>query len=330
MTGLMIETNGLVKHFGRGERMVKAVNGIDIRVEGGIHGFLGPNGAGKSTTIKMLVGAISITSGKAKINGYPAGSRKANASLGYLPEHPKFYENMSLRNYLVYMGRLGGMTKAKALDRAIELSEWLEVSEAFDRSVLTFSTGMKQRAGIAQALIHEPELVILDEPTANLDAIGRMKLIEQIKSLAKEMNITVFVSSHVLSEVEKLADTLSIINRGNIVLDDDMAAIKRRFAGHHYVLNTLSREDNLKIFERLKSSSHLKQLWTDPDGTIQLIIENEEKFKTELPALLYENRAALDTFKRIEVTLDTIFMRVVQEAEEPPIGGVEPGGGPSA
>jgi ABC-2 type transport system ATP-binding protein len=311
MDRFIIETDKLTKWFGHGDSSVKAVNGINLRVKPGIHGFLGPNGAGKSTTIKMLIGAINITSGTGSINGKPIGSVAAKRLMGYLPEHPKFY-NMSLLNYLEYMGRLGGLRKTLAYERALELIDWFELTEAIDRNVNKFSAGMRQKVGLAQALIHEPELLILDEPTANLDPIGRASVVEKVKNLSHTNGISIFVSSHILSEIEKMADEVTIINKGEILLADNVETIKKRFAGNHYILRT---SDVKKMFMILKASNLIRELWIDEKGELQLITEQDESLQKVMPKILFDADVALESFRGLEVTLENIFQRVIREGK---------------
>ena len=307
----MIETNNLTKYFGKADNVVKAVDGINIGVEGGVHGFLGPNGAGKSTTLKMLVGAINITNGDAKIKGNPVGTVKAKKLIGYLPEHPKFY-NMDLFDYLIYMGRLGGLSKEKAKNNTMELIEWFDLVDAMERDVNDFSAGMKQKAGLAQALIHEPEILILDEPTANLDPLGRASVLDKIKTLAISKNITVFISSHILSEIEKISDNVTIINKGKVIMSEDMDNAKMKFSGNHYILKTSENEEvtNHELFKKF-----VKNFWIDKTGNLQIISEHDYELKKSLPNILVDSEAVLETFKQVELSLENVFLRVVSEGD---------------
>ena len=318
MTEYVIETRDLKKRFGIGPKAVHAVNGIDLKVTSGIHGFLGPNGAGKSTTIKMLVGGISITSGKASIKGYRAGSTKARSCIGYLPEQPKFY-HYSFYKYLVYLGRLGGLSRGKAKGNAMELIEWFELDEAMERDVNDFSAGMRQKAGLAQALIHEPEVLILDEPTANLDPIGRANIIEQIRGLADEKEFTVLVSSHILSEIEKLADEVTIINRGRIILSDSIGSLKNLYAGDHFILDTDANDD---FYEDLKSVGYISKMWFDNKERVHLITEDPARLKDDLPNMILSKDTRLHMFAREDVTLEDIFLRAVAESKTRKRSGV--------
>lgn len=306
-----IELHQLTKHFGRGDRKVRAVDGIDLVVEGGIHGFIGPNGAGKSTTLKMIVGAINPTSGKGSIKGHRLGSVAARRCLGYLPEHPRFYDQ-PLYDYLVYMGRLGGMRRSAAQARVLELVDWLELGEAMNRNVNNFSAGMKQKAGFAQALIHEPPLLILDEPTANLDPLGRAGVLEKVKMLANEKNITIFLSSHILAEVEKVVEQVSVINQGRILLSTDVSEAKRRFGGDHFYLRT-SRPD--KVLAHTRFRTLVRRAW-EHEGDVIILTEREAELKAELPSILTDCQANLELFSPRAVSLEDLFLRLVRESKE--------------
>jgi ABC-2 type transport system ATP-binding protein len=314
----MIEVKDLTKHFGGGANIVKAVNGIDFKVRAGqAHGFLGPNGAGKTTTIKMLVGGLSITQGTATIKGYKAGSVKANSLIGYVSEQPKFFD-MTLFKYLIYMGRLGHLGKAEAAKKAEELILWLKLEEAADRKVNNYSSGMKQKAALAQALIHEPEILILDEPTANLDPVGRAGMIEHILELVRDRGLTVLVSSHILGEVEKLADTVTIINKGEIILSDDVGVIKDQLAGNHFLLETSKNE---LILERLKRLRYVKRAWIDDENRIQVVSEKDDVLEEAVTEIVYKSKAIMMSFKKRDVSLEDIFLSSVSEKNENGKGG---------
>ena len=313
MSTPMIEVKNLTKHFGSGAKIVKAVNGIDFKVQSGqAHGFLGPNGAGKTTTIKMLVGGLGITRGSAAIKGYRAGSVKANSLIGYVSEHPKFFD-MTLYDYLIYMGRLGHLGKAEAMKKAEELILWLKLEEAADRKVNNYSSGMKQKAALAQALIHEPEILILDEPTANLDPVGRAGMIEHILELVRDRGLTVFVSSHILGEVEKLADTVTIINKGEIILSDDVGAIKDQLAGNHFILET---SKNKQVLKELEDLPYVKRVWIDDEDRIQVVSDKDDVLQEAITKIVYESKAMMISFKKRDVSLEDIFLSSVSEKDE--------------
>ena len=250
----MIETRGMTKVFGD----LVAVDNLDLRIsQGAVHGFVGPNGAGKTTTIKMLVGLLRCTSGHGLIKGLPAGSKQARQLIGYSPERPSLYSDMTAKNYLFYMEGLSGLKHDEAKSRTDELLEWLELAKFKDKKVGGFSAGMKQRMGLAQALVHYPELLILDEPTANLDPTGRMSIINKLKELNKQQNITIFISSHILPELEQLVHSMTLIDKGKTVVEDSMEQIKKGFSQNRYMVKT---SDNKKVMQFIKGRPYVQEM----------------------------------------------------------------------
>jgi len=195
-------------------RRVEALRGVTFSVEEGqIFGFVGPNGAGKTTTIRTLMGLIRATSGTAKLLGHTIPSRAARQRVGFLPEAPYFYDYLTVPELLDLAGRLFGVPSALRKKRADELIERVGLARARSQSLKKFSKGMLQRAGLAQALMNDPELVVLDEPMSGLDPIGRKEVRDLIVSL-REAGKTVFFSTHILSDVEAMTDRVAIIARG--------------------------------------------------------------------------------------------------------------------
>jgi len=215
----ILKTEGLSKTFKVGfwGRSVPAVHGLDLDVrKGEVFGFLGPNGAGKTTTIKMLMGLIYPTSGQAWLFGRPIGDQESKARLGFLPESPYFYDYLTGLEFLQFYGHLFGL-RGVALGKCIdELLELVGMSHARHLQLRKFSKGMLQRVGIAQALINDPELVVLDEPMSGLDPIGRKEIRDLILRL-KESGKTIFFSSHILHDAELLCDRVAIILKGKLV-----------------------------------------------------------------------------------------------------------------
>jgi ABC-2 type transport system ATP-binding protein len=179
-------------------------------------GFLGPNGAGKSTTIKMIMDFIRPESGWITINGIDSKKTEARKRIGFLPEHPYFYDNLTAREFLFLLGKMAGMTKKDINNRTEILLERLNLTEAATRYLRTYSKGMLQRVGFAAALIHDPDLLILDEPLSGLDPIGRHMIISLLFEL-KEAGKTLFFSSHILNDIERLCDNIAIINQGRLL-----------------------------------------------------------------------------------------------------------------
>ena len=214
----VLRVEDLRKTFVRGftRRRTEALRGITMAVEQGeIFGFLGPNGAGKTTTIKISMGLIFASAGRAELFGLPAGDRRAKARVGYLPENPYFYDYLSALELLDMVGRLHGQGGAERHKRAHELVERVGLGDAASRPLRSFSKGMLQRAGLAQALMGDPDLVVLDEPMSGLDPLGRKEvrdLIFELKSRGK----TVFFSTHILADATALCDRVGIIVGGEL------------------------------------------------------------------------------------------------------------------
>jgi len=312
---LEIYSKKLTKLYrGRKGQSVLAVDAIDLQVEPGVHGFLGPNGAGKTSTINMLIGAISITSGKARIRGKRAGSIKSRRLVGFLPQDPAFYPSMTGEQYLIYMAQLNGIKKYAALKKAKEILKFLDLSDAKDRKIGKYSGGMKQKIGIGSALIHDPEILILDEPTANLDPLGRADLIEKIKKLSERMSV--FVSSHILSEIEQMCEIVTMINKGKIIVRDTIKNIKKR---HTQDTNIFILDTNLnrKVLESVKQKPYVKSAWIeDSDNKIHVVPNDNKVFQESIPVIMAENNSVLKGFFQQEASLQDIFIDIIEGEDQ--------------
>ena len=220
-----IETVDLSVEFRSGRSVVHALAGLDLQVQRGhVFGFLGPNGAGKTTTMHVLLGFIPPTSGQARIFGKDVQQSIARQKIGYLPEHPDTYRFMTSRELLTMTGRLFSIPRKKLKERVGKLLARVGLEEAADRRIATYSRGMMQRVCLAQSLINDPELVILDEPTGGLDPLGRMEIRKIVAELRDEGK-TVFFSSHELSEVELVCDHVAILSRGRVLVEGRAAEL---------------------------------------------------------------------------------------------------------
>ena len=205
---------------------VAAVQGLSLAVaRGEIFGCIGPNGAGKSTTIKLLLDLIRPDSGTITINSLPSSDERSRARVGYLPENPYLYDFLSAKEYLAYAGRLSGLSAATISHRSSLLLEKLKLTQAAGRRISGYSKGMQQRTAIAAALIHDPELVVLDEPMSGLDPLGRKLVFDLIDEL-KQQGKTVFISSHVLTDIERLCDRVGIIVQGRLCYEGKVAELE--------------------------------------------------------------------------------------------------------
>jgi ABC-2 type transport system ATP-binding protein len=213
-------------------RKVEAVREVSFEVERGtIFGFLGPNGAGKTTTIKMLVGLISATRGRATILGEEVPSPEAMGKVGFLPENPYVYPYLTPREFVSLCGRLNGLGGKNLAKRVEKVIERVGMLYAIDRPVRALSKGMLQRTGLAAALVHEPELLVLDEPMSGLDPVGRKEVADIIVEEA-QAGRTVFFSSHILADIERLCDHVCMLRKGEVVkagaIDDLLGESRRR------------------------------------------------------------------------------------------------------
>lgn len=236
---LRIEGLGKTYRLGFRMRRVVALDALDLRVqEGSVFGFVGPNGAGKSTTIKILVGLVAPSRGRASIFGTPISDASARQEVGYLPENPSFYEFLRPLEVLTLMGRLSGMGGPSLRHRAEEVLDLVGLGNATDLTVRKFSKGMVQRLGLAQAILHDPPLLILDEPMSGLDPIGRAEVRDLIVGLGRRGK-TIFFSTHILGDVESICDHAGMLLRGRLVrqgtlgelLDGSIQSVELRCTG---------------------------------------------------------------------------------------------------
>ncbi|HLA39603.1 MAG TPA: ABC transporter ATP-binding protein, partial [Candidatus Glassbacteria bacterium] len=235
----VIATNDLSKDYRLGfwrKRPFRALDRLSLQVERGeVFGFLGPNGAGKTTTLKILTGLIFPTAGTATILGRPVGEPETFLQVGYLPENPYFYDYLTPQELLDYFARFYRMTAPERRRRRDVVLEQVGISEFRHLALRKFSKGMLQRIGIAQAILHNPEIVLLDEPMSGLDPVGRREvrqLILQLKTAGK----TVFFSTHILSDAEALCDRVAILNRGKLVGVGRIAELLQQQSGYEAVL----------------------------------------------------------------------------------------------
>jgi ABC-2 type transport system ATP-binding protein len=237
-TGQVIETRSLRKRFGS----TTAVEDLSLTIRGGeVFGFLGPNGAGKTTSLKLLLGLVEPSSGSGTVLNAPLGNRLARQRIGFLPEHFKFHDCLTGRELLGVHGRLHRVAGARLAARIESLLRRVDLLAAADRPLATYSKGMLQRAGLAQALINSPQLVFLDEPTSGLDPLGRLLVRDVIEEL-RAAGTTVFLNSHLLGEVEATCDRVAFVKRGRVVQVLSLAEVAETF---EVELRTDRQDDSL-------------------------------------------------------------------------------------
>ena len=252
----IIKINNLVKdYYGK-----LAVNDISLEIPESCFALLGPNGAGKTTTILMLLGLIKITSGTAILldREIPSDDLKFKSEIGYMPENVGFYPNLTGWDHLEFYERI--RTNSRENGKISQFLEWCGLEQEYwNKKVRTYSRGMKQRLGLAQAFIGDPKIVILDEPLSNIDPLGREDLVGKIRQKQKE-GITIIISSHIIQEIEQIADIIAIINRGRIILAGEMLEIALNNGFHEFEIkcDNLNTDNNLElIYEEITSSQEL-------------------------------------------------------------------------
>jgi len=303
-----IEITRLVKTFGD----AVALDGIDLAVpHGSVFGFLGPNGAGKTTALRILTGLARPTAGEARILGVnvSAAGNIVRSRIGYLPDVPGFYPWMTAMELVEFAGRLFGIEPTTLRQRAESLLQMAGLSEVKSK-VGGFSRGMKQRLGIAQALINAPSVLLLDEPTSALDPIGRREVLEMIASLRGRT--TVFFSTHILADVERVCDTVAILDRGRVVANAPIAELTRRAAVDRLVIEV--EGDPAALIRDLERRPWLRSIERD-EGRLMLAVSDLKAAQRELPAAIAAAELGLKRFEAAEVSLEDMFVELVRRAE---------------
>jgi ABC-2 type transport system ATP-binding protein len=238
---MIIETEGLTKKY----RTQTAVNNLTLQIrEGEVFGFLGPNGAGKTTTLLMFLGLTEPSSGKVRVIGFDPAREplRVKEKVGYLPENVGFYDDMDAWQNLRFIARLNHISDGISAKKIDELLEQVGLFEEGKKKVGTYSKGMRQRLGIAEVLIKEPKLIFLDEPTIGLDPDGTNRMLDLIHSLSRDRNITIFLSSHLLDQVQRICDRVGIMIKGNLVAIGPIQELAKKKLGvekEHYTLEEL-------------------------------------------------------------------------------------------
>ena len=255
MKDIAIRIDGLLKDFSVGiqGKKLRALDGLNLEIEANqIYGLLGPNGSGKSTTIKLLLGLLRPTEGSSYIFGAPSGSMAARQKVGYLPEAPYLYRFLTGYELVNFYARMCGMVRSERLNKVEEVINLVGMDGASDQRVGTYSKGMLQRIGLAQALVHDPQLVILDEPTAGVDPIGTVAIatiIEQLKARGK----TVLISSHLLPQMEGLCERVAILHQGHLLCEGAVQELLKDPGKQSLLVNGLDAAGKAAVAECIKA-----------------------------------------------------------------------------
>lgn len=294
----MLRIEGLCKRFGEKE----VLRGLDLCVpKNSIFGFIGKNGSGKTTTMKTILGLIKADSGEIFVNGEKVvyGQTDTNKYIGYLPDVPEFYSFMTAKEYLYFCGEITGMDKAEIMVRTDELLKLVGLYNEKHR-IKGFSRGMKQRLGIAQALLNKPKLLICDEPTSALDPIGRKEILDIL--LAVKEQTTVLFSTHILSDVEKICTDIAFLDNGVISVEGKLSYIKTKYRKDEYMLEVECDSDRSVIKNAFPNMKNL-------DKNKIVFIENDYDVSCVL-SFIADKKIPIVKLERVEPTLESLFMEV--------------------
>jgi ABC-2 type transport system ATP-binding protein len=298
-----IEIKNLSKQYGN----VKALDQLNLVVESGcIFGFLGPNGAGKTTTLRILTGLACASGGQAWIAGQPVDNRQtASRLVGYLPEEPAFYRWMTPVELLDHVGRIFGQSGSDRRKRSNQLLDQVGLTEVAKRRISGFSRGMRQRLGLAQALMNEPQVLLLDEPVSALDPLGRKEVLEMIEALKGKA--TVFMSTHILADVERICDVVGIINKGRLIVQE-----QREELLHQYTTPVFEIElDNgsQAWMERARKFPFVETM-TLENSTIRVLVKDIRTAQKALLDSLAADDLLVRRFEILHPSLEDVFLRL--------------------
>ncbi|HEY4675195.1 MAG TPA: ABC transporter ATP-binding protein [Candidatus Bathyarchaeia archaeon] len=309
---LAIETVDLVKRYGS----LTAVNKLNLQVrKGTIHGFLGPNGAGKTTTIKVLVGLLKPDDGTVRVFGEEVCGDRADVRLkmGYMPELPKFPKHLKGWELLDIYGRMYGLTKQQREEQIPKLLELVGLKGRERDLVGKYSKGMQQRIGIAQALLNEPELVILDEPSLGLDPVGMVEVRELMKGIAKE-GMTVFISSHLLFEVEQICSHITIIHKGVSLVSDTLQNISKNFSGPATLKVEVAEPSDaiIQAVEKLPFVSSVSQ----EGKTLAIELKTRDDVRPQVSQEITKSGGVIVSMSLKGQSLEEVFMQLITKPQE--------------
>lgn len=298
----LLKASDLVKRFGN----TNAVNGINFHIEEGrCVSLLGPNGAGKTTTLKMLSGLLEPTSGSIDFKGEEA--KDLRPFIGYLPQYPAFYNWMSGKEFLVFAGQLAKLNRKEAEKRSEELLERMGLTNAKKRKIGGYSGGMKQRLGLAQALIHRPKLLILDEPVSALDPLGRREVLDMMREIKKET--TILFSTHVLHDAEEISDDILIMHAGDIVISGSLGSVMEEY--RQPILQIEFESQAADWLKSIASYSFVSEVNIQGNKT-SIVLKDMVNGRQTLLKDIVDRKLPIRKFEISQTTLEDLFMKVVK------------------
>lgn len=309
----MIEVKNLVKKYGP----KSAVSDVSFKVRAGeILGLLGPNGAGKSTTMNIMTGYLSATSGTVTIAGHDILDNpiEAKKHIGYLPENPPLYTDMTVLEYLNFVYDLKGVKEKKRDKHIKEIMDSVKITDVKDRVIANLSKGYKQRVGLAQAMVGNPEVLILDEPTVGLDPMQIIEIRSVIKKLGR--NHTVILSSHILQEVQAICDRVVIINKGKVAAIDTPQNLARTVSNENKFMLRISGSERtiLDVLQKIQGIKNIKSLGRKEKNSIDFIIETQPnvEVRAEIFTAMAKENLPILSMQTVDMSLEDIFIEVTE------------------
>ena len=308
----ILRIENLEKSFGD----KKVLRGVNLSVPPKkVFGFVGKNGAGKTTTMKLVLGLMTANAGEIFVNGEKVtyGNTKTNRFIGYLPDVPEYYSFMTPKEYLSFCGEITKMDKKEIRTRSEELLKLVGLGEEKHR-IKGFSRGMKQRLGIAQALLNRPKLLICDEPTSALDPLGRKEILDILVSAKEET--TILFSTHILSDVEHICDEMALLNEGKIIMQGSIDEVKSKRRGNALEIQLERKEDSDKLYRfiqgNIKNNSKNIDSFCTVDKSAKCIILKDEALLPDVLRYLADNNLPLVKIEKQEATLEDIFLEAIK------------------
>jgi len=312
MGEMVIETKDLTKRYGK----FVAVDSLNLAVEKGeVYGLLGPNGSGKTTSILMLLGLTEPSAGQVQVLGFDPVRQplSVKARVGYLPDQVGFYDGLTARENLIYIAKLNGLARAEASQRIDAALERMGLSEVADNKVGTFSRGMRQRVGVAELLIKQPQIIIMDEPTLGLDPEAARQFLQIIREL-KDTGITILLSSHLLHQVQEVCDRVGLFYRGRIVLEGTVRDLAQQVLGGAYrVKLEAANGTGESLAQVLGSLPGVVRIHCD--GSDQYVLEANRDLRDEAASTVVQVGGKLRALDIEAPSLDEIYTRYFREAE---------------
>lgn len=302
--GLVIETRDLVKNYGR----VEALRGLNMEVERGVFGLVGPNAAGKSTTLKILLGLVRASGGEARVFGLDVwrDSFEIRKRVGVLHEKPRFPGWVRGLDYVEHLARLRGLREPREV--AFGELKAFGLEDACERKVGTYSAGMVQRVGLAQAFLGEPELVFLDEPTANLDPLGRAEFLDKIRERSRGFGVSVVISTHILSELERVCDAVTIVFGGVALEVGRLSDLVEKYSESVYVVES---SDDRQLLSGLRKLDSVEHVWSD-EGALKVKVRDQERLERDVVGVAHDLGVGIKRFEPVLCSLEDVYKKVLE------------------